>query len=118
MFVFAPIFTPTPKTTTTLTPAPQTLDPSISTTPRGTSHASPSIRKLARELGVDLSNVTGTGQKGRVLDTDLKGYVKQMMTSGGMGSALPKTPNIDFSKFGETQTLALILMGLGFVALV
>jgi pyruvate dehydrogenase E2 component (dihydrolipoamide acetyltransferase) len=62
---------------------------------------------LARELGVDLSNVTGTGQKGRVLDTDLKGYVKQMMTSGGMGSALPKTPNIDFSKFGETQTLAL-----------
>jgi hypothetical protein len=44
---------------------------------------------------------------GRVLDTDLKGYVKQMMTSGGMGSALPKTPNIDFSKFGETQTLAL-----------
>ena len=105
--VSAPIFTPTPKTTTTLTPAPQTLDPSISTTPRGTSHASPSIRKLARELGVDLSNVTGTGQKGRVLDTDLKGYVKQMMTSGGMGSALPKTPNIDFSKFGETQTLAL-----------
>ncbi|VVM27824.1 Dihydrolipoamide acetyltransferase component of pyruvate dehydrogenase complex (EC [uncultured Gammaproteobacteria bacterium] len=62
---------------------------------------------MARELGVDLSNVTGTGQKGRVLDTDLKGYVKQMMTSGGMGSALPKTPNIDFSKFGETQTLAL-----------
>jgi pyruvate dehydrogenase E2 component (dihydrolipoamide acetyltransferase) len=33
--------------------------------------------------------------------------VKQIMTSGGMGSALPKTPNIDFSKFGETQTLAL-----------
>jgi pyruvate dehydrogenase E2 component (dihydrolipoamide acetyltransferase) len=68
--VSAPISTPTPKTTTTLTSAPQTLDPSISTTPRGTSHASPSIRKLARELGVDLSNVTGTGQKGRVLDTD------------------------------------------------
>jgi pyruvate dehydrogenase E2 component (dihydrolipoamide acetyltransferase) len=61
-------------------------------------------------LSVDLhfvNIVTGTGQKGRVLDTDLKGYVKQMMTSGGMGSALPKTPNIDFSKFGETQTLAL-----------
>jgi hypothetical protein len=53
---------------------------------------------LARELGVDLSNVTGTGQKGRVLDTDLKGYVKQIITSGSMGSALPKTPNIDFSK--------------------
>jgi hypothetical protein len=34
---------------------------------------------LARELGVDLSNVTGTGQKGRVLDTDLKGYVKQFV---------------------------------------
>jgi hypothetical protein len=40
-----PISTPTPKTTTTLTSAPQTLDPSISTAPKGVSHASPSIRK-------------------------------------------------------------------------
>ncbi len=108
----APIATPaptstTPRTTTAITPAPQTLDQSVSTAPKGNSHASPSIRKLARELGVNLSNVTGTGQKNRVTDTDLKGYVKQIITSGGTGNALPKTPVIDFSKFGETETVAL-----------
>ncbi len=75
----------------------------ISNLPVGDSHASPSIRKLARELGVDLSKVTGTGQKGRVIDTDLKGYVKQIITSGATGSAIPKVPVIDFSKFGETE---------------
>ncbi|HIM58882.1 MAG TPA: dihydrolipoyllysine-residue acetyltransferase [Gammaproteobacteria bacterium] len=76
---------------------------SISNIPAGDSHASPSIRKLARELGVDLSKVMGTGQKGRVLDTDLKGYVKKIISSGGSGSAIPKVPIIDFSKFGETE---------------
>ena len=83
-----------------------TLDQSISTLPSSESHASPSIRKMAREIGVDLSRVTGTGQKGRILDKDLKTYVKQILTSGG-GSSLPKTPVIDFSKFGEIETVAL-----------
>ncbi|OIR25306.1 dihydrolipoyllysine-residue acetyltransferase [Bathymodiolus thermophilus thioautotrophic gill symbiont] len=100
----APTSTTAPKATTA---TPQTLDQSISTTPKGDSHASPSIRKLARELGVNLSNVTGTGQKNRVTDADLKGYVKQIITSGGTGSALPTTPVIDFSKFGDTETVAL-----------
>ncbi len=94
---------PAPKTPA---PAPQTLDQSVSKLPPGNSHASPSVRKLARELGVDLSQVTGTGQKGRVLDGDLKSHVKQIITSG-VGSALPKVPVIDFSKFGETETQAL-----------
>lgn len=85
--------------------APQTLDQSVSKMPQGNLHASPSVRKLARELGVDLSNVAGTGQKGRILDIDLKGYVKQIITSGG--NVLPKVPMIDFSKFGETQTQSL-----------
>ena len=97
---------PTPAPTSKAAAAPQGLDQSVSKLPQGNSHASPSVRKLARELGVDLSNVTGTGQKGRVLDGDLKGYVKQIIASGG-GSALPKVPVIDFSKFGETQTQAL-----------
>ncbi|MBA5248282.1 MAG: dihydrolipoyllysine-residue acetyltransferase [Gammaproteobacteria bacterium] len=92
----SPAIAPPPK------PAPQTLDQSISTSPNDSSHASPSIRKLARELGVDLSNVSGTGQKGRILETDLKGYVKQIITSGGTGG-LPKTPVIDFSKFGQLE---------------
>ncbi len=89
------------------TPITTNANQEVSTLPKGNSHASPSIRKLARELGVDLSSVTGTGQKGRILDADLKGYVKQIMTSGDLGSAIPKTPVIDFSKFGDTETLAL-----------
>ncbi|SMN14029.1 Dihydrolipoamide acetyltransferase component of pyruvate dehydrogenase complex [Bathymodiolus heckerae thiotrophic gill symbiont] len=100
----SPSTTPTPAK---VAPKPPTLNQAISTTPKGSSHASPSIRKLARELGVDLSNVSGTGQKGRILDVDLKGYVKQIITSGAMGSALPKVPVIDFSKFGDTEILAL-----------
>ena len=47
------------------------------------SHASPSIRKLARELGVSLAKIKGTGQKGRILDGDLKSYVKQIVSHGG-----------------------------------
>jgi len=51
---------------------------SVNTSPD--SHASPSIRKLARELGVDLSHIEGSGQKGRILDADLKSYVKQIVS--------------------------------------
>jgi pyruvate dehydrogenase E2 component (dihydrolipoamide acetyltransferase) len=92
------------KPAVTAAPTPKAnISETVSNVPAGDSHASPSIRKLARELGVDLSKVSGTGQKGRVLDTDLKGYVKQIVTSGGTGSAIPKVPVIDFSKFGETE---------------
>jgi pyruvate dehydrogenase E2 component (dihydrolipoamide acetyltransferase) len=101
----API-APAPVKTTAPAPA-ASANESVSNVPAGDSHASPSIRKLARELGVDLSKVSGTGQKGRVLETDLKGYVKQIITSGGTGSAIPKVPVIDFSKFGETEILPL-----------
>ena len=96
---------PTPtKPATVIVPTPTAnTNKSVSNVPAGDSHASPSIRKLARELGVDLSKVTGSGQKGRVLDTDLKSYVKQIITSGATGSAIPKVPVIDFSKFGETE---------------
>ena len=54
---------------------------SVATSPE--SHASPSIRKLARELGVDLSNIKGNGQKGRILSADLKDYVKQIISGSG-----------------------------------
>lgn len=89
------------------TPITTNANQAASTLPKGNAHASPSIRKLARELGVDLSSVTGTGQKGRILDADLKDHVKQIMTSDDLGSAIPKTPVIDFSKFGDTETLTL-----------
>ncbi len=88
-------------------PQPAGIDQSQTNVAQGQSHASPSIRKLARELGVDLANVAGSGQKGRVLESDLKSYVKKIMLSGGTGSAIPKIPTVDFSKFGEIEIQAL-----------
>jgi pyruvate dehydrogenase E2 component (dihydrolipoamide acetyltransferase) len=71
-------------------------------------HASPSVRKLARELGVDLVQVKGAGSKGRILQDDVKAFVKAILTGGAealaSGGGLPATPVIDFTKFGEIET--------------
>ena len=56
------------------------------------SHASPSIRKLARELGVSLSKISGSGQKGRILAEDLKSYVKQIVTTGNIDDEMEILP--------------------------
>ncbi|HEY8522002.1 MAG TPA: dihydrolipoyllysine-residue acetyltransferase [Gammaproteobacteria bacterium] len=68
-------------------------------------HASPSVRKLARELGVDLGRVRGSGRKGRVTSDDVKAYVKNIMreVGGGRGTALPSVPVVDFAKFGPVE---------------
>lgn len=81
-------------------------------------HASPSVRLFARELGVDLSLVKGSGPKGRVLREDVQGYVKNMLQAGaqggggvvGAGLGLLPWPQVDFSKFGpiEVQPLSRI----------
>ena len=71
-------------------------------------HASPSVRKLARELGVDLGRVTGTAPKGRVTADDVKAYVKGVMTGAiGAGAALPSVPEVDHAKFGSVETVPL-----------
>jgi pyruvate dehydrogenase E2 component (dihydrolipoamide acetyltransferase) len=70
-------------------------------------HASPSVRKFAREIGVDLARVKGTGIKGRITPEDVKAWVKQVLTSGaagGAGAGLPKVPEVDFAKFGAIET--------------
>ncbi len=67
-------------------------------------HASPSVRKLARELGVSLPQVKGTGAKGRIVHDDVKAFVKAILSgqaAAPAGGGLPKTPSVDFSKFGE-----------------
>jgi pyruvate dehydrogenase E2 component (dihydrolipoamide acetyltransferase) len=72
----------------------------------GRAHASPSVRKFARELGVDLGQVKGNGQKGRVLRDDVAAFVKAVMTGQAAapgGSALPKLPEVDFTKFGAVE---------------
>ena len=69
-------------------------------------HASPSVRKLARELGVDLAQVNGSGPKKRVLHDDVKAFVKAILTgqaAAPAGAALPQTPKVDFEKFGEIE---------------
>jgi pyruvate dehydrogenase E2 component (dihydrolipoamide acetyltransferase) len=74
------------------------------------SHAAPSTRKLARELGVDLATVGGSGEKGRITEEDLKGFVKNAMQNGGNnngGSGIPQIPSIDFAKFGEIEEVEL-----------
>jgi pyruvate dehydrogenase E2 component (dihydrolipoamide acetyltransferase) len=67
-------------------------------------HAGPSVRRFARELGVDLGRVRGTGQKGRITDADVKAFVKSLMTPGAgstaAGTALPKVNVPDFAQFG------------------
>ena len=77
-------------------------------------HASPSIRKFARELGVDLAKVRGSGPKGRVTQQDVHGFVKGVINGapalasgatapGGYGFNLPEWPNVDFAKFGPVE---------------
>ncbi len=67
-------------------------------------HASPSVRKFARELGVDLGRVKGSGQKNRVVVEDVKAFVKAVMTgAGSTGPSLPKVPVVDFAKFGPVE---------------
>jgi pyruvate dehydrogenase E2 component (dihydrolipoamide acetyltransferase) len=69
-------------------------------------HASPSVRKFARELGVDLGQVRGSGQKGRIVETDIKAFVKAIMSGQGgaaTGPAWPELPKVDFAKFGDIE---------------
>jgi pyruvate dehydrogenase E2 component (dihydrolipoamide acetyltransferase) len=82
----------------------------LDTDPAGTSkvHAGPSVRKQAREYGVDLSKVTGSGKFGRVIKEDVIAYVKDRLSqqaSGTAGAGIPAIPEIDFSKFGEVEVV-------------
>lgn len=74
---------------------------------QGDVHAGPGVRRLAREFGLNLNQITGTGQKGRVVKEDLQNFVKSRLSqtgqSSGTGTGLPSAPQIDFSQFGETE---------------
>jgi pyruvate dehydrogenase E2 component (dihydrolipoamide acetyltransferase) len=69
-------------------------------------HASPGVRRFARELGVDLSRVRGSGQKGRILESDVKAYVKNLLAAPGgaaPGAGWPRLPQPDFAQFGAVE---------------
>ncbi|MBL1141229.1 MAG: dihydrolipoyllysine-residue acetyltransferase [Proteobacteria bacterium] len=98
---------PTPR------PAPNTPETSqlVGQSQSAKAHASPSIRRFARELGVDLGLVYGTGPKGRILKEDVKAFTKSIMSGEKLASkgafAMPEVPPVDFSKFGEIEEQAL-----------
>ena len=71
-------------------------------------YAGPAVRKIARQFGVELGLVKGTGRKGRVLKEDVQAYVKKQLASpassgASSGAGIPPIPSIDFSKYGETE---------------
>jgi len=107
------------------TPAPAQADAKSNGTapgasaPGATVHASPAIRRFARELGVDLTRVHGSGPNGRITRDDVQGFVKTAIaspapaggvhagTTSGFGLHLPPWPSVDFAKFGPVERVAL-----------
>lgn len=83
--------------------------PSNRQEPGSVSHATPSVRAYARELGVDLSRVEGSGPNGRILREDVQALEKRALqgAAGEQGLALPKIPQEDFGKYGDIETVAL-----------
>jgi pyruvate dehydrogenase E2 component (dihydrolipoamide acetyltransferase) len=116
--------TPAPAPAPTLTLVESKPTPTAALEPRegngAKPHASPSVRKFSRELGVDLVRLQGTGPKGRILHEDVQSYVKAVMSGqADTGTAVPAAkgtdvgldllpwPSLDFSKFGPTELLPL-----------
>jgi pyruvate dehydrogenase E2 component (dihydrolipoamide acetyltransferase) len=96
-------------------PAPAVAAPPAEASTAAVAHASPGVRRFARELGVPLAEVTGSGSKGRILKEDVQSFVKQALSTPGGASArgggladmgLPPWPKVDFAKFGPVETLA------------
>jgi len=108
------------------TPAPAAVEPSVAAAPPaaiiaavetapvgktdGLVHASPGVRRFARELGLDLVGVRGSGPNGRVTREDVQRFVKEALQRGGGGSGggstfpgLPAWPSVDFAQFGEVE---------------
>lgn len=89
-------------------PKPLPIAPKASDLPQTKAHASPAVRKFARELGVDLGQIKGSGRKNRILKDDVQGYIKQAMSgesksSMATGLQLPLPPQVDYSQFGEVE---------------
>ncbi len=93
---------------------PKLLPPAGGEVGRGAAasiHAGPAVRRIAREFGVDLSQVTATGPKNRILKEDVKTFVKTVLSgvgaTGGGATGFPQAPAIDFSQFGPIENKSL-----------
>ena len=102
-----PAATPGPDATVRMTAPPSPRAEAAPLPEIRTAHASPSVRRFARELGVDLALVTGSGFKGRISEDDVKAYVKKALAgpprADDAGGALPRVPEVDFKAFGPVE---------------
>ncbi len=106
-----------PQTPAPQTPAPQaptSVESKVEPVSAGDVYAGPASRALARELGVDLRKVNGSGPRGRILKEDLHNYVKQAVAKAesatavaASGAGIPSIPDVDFRKFGEIELIPL-----------
>ena len=110
-----PSATQEPVASPSTTPVPAAPSPSYARDDKATNgivHASPAIRRFARELGVDLHGVSGSGPNGRVTREDVQGYVKQALSQGAPAggasfAGLPPWPKVDFAQYGPIERKAL-----------
>ena len=70
-------------------------------------YAGPAVRRIAREFAIDLSQVSATGDKGRVTKADIQRFVRARLNGGGTGLSLPPAPTVDFAKFGDIEQQSL-----------
>jgi len=114
----APAPAPAEKPAPEPAPAPAAAAPALSAETQRMAHAGPSVRRFARELGVPLDQVSGTGRKGRISREDVQAYVKSALEGGAAaapaaaapaaeGAGIPPIPAVDFSKFGEVEEVDL-----------
>lgn len=107
----APASTPASAPANQSDSAPSTQSAGVKTAAGKLPHASPAVRRLARELGVDLTQVGGTGTKGRILKDDVQNFVKAQLAGGakagaaanGGGLQVLAQPKVDFARFGEIE---------------
>jgi len=120
--VAAPAAPPAEATTAAVTPAPAEPAravprdaplPTVEKQGFRRAHASPGVRRFARELGADLGRIDGSGPKGRVLKEDVKSWVKKTLSAGApavgpaSGAGIPPIPEVDFSQFGDIERVDL-----------
>lgn len=115
----APVASAAPAQAPAASKPPVPHHPSAGSTPKtGAVHASPAVRRLAREFGADLTLVTGTGRKGRILKEDVQAFIKYELSrpkataatavAGGAGGLnVIAAPKVDFAKFGEVEEVPL-----------
>ena len=87
---------------------PPSLPPAVESGDGPLPHASPAVRRFARELGADLSKISGTGTHGRILTDDVRAFIKSALSQGVTpaqpASAIPAVPEVDFARWGTIET--------------